>query len=154
MTTHINPYAVAGNPVQKLIDFGTSIAAGGLLEKSLICLVEIRASQINGCAGCMVYHTREARQSGETEARIYQLDAWRESALYSKRERAAIAWTEALTKMDRRDMDEAYALVAAEFTPEEQVQLNLAIGVINGFNRLNVGFAVVPPAAAEDRRAA
>ena len=154
MTTHINPFAVAGNPVQKLIDFGASVASAGTLENSLIYLVEMRASQINGCAGCIVWHSREARQSGETEARLYLLDAWRESALYSPRERAAIAWTEALTKLDRRDMDEAYEMVAAEFTPEEQVQLNLAIGMINGFNRLNIGFGVVPPAAAEDRRAA
>lgn len=153
MTTHINPYGVLGNPVQRLVDYGNGIMGLGL-EESLMMLVEIRASQINGCAGCLVWHTREARGSGETEARIYQLDAWRESPLYSKRERAAIAWTEALTTMDRRDMDEAYALVAAVFTPEEQVQLNLAIGVINSFNRLNVGFAVVPPPAAEDRRAA
>ena len=70
------------------------------------------------------------------------------------RERAAIAWTDALTQMDRRDMDEAYELVAVEFTPTEQVQLNLMIGVINSFNRINAGFAVVPAAAAEDRRAA
>jgi len=153
MSTHANPYAVTGNPVQLLIDYGTAVGALGL-EKSLIYLVETRASQINGCAGCLVWHTREARASGETEARLYALDAWRESPLYSPRERAAIAWTEALTKLDRRDMDEAYELVAGEFTPEEQVYLNLAIGVINGFNRLNIGFAVVPPAAAEDRRAA
>jgi AhpD family alkylhydroperoxidase len=153
MTKRINPYAVEGNPVQKLIDYGNAVAGLGL-ERSLIILVETRASQINGCAGCLVWHTREARATGETEARIYQLDAWRESPLYTRRERAAIAWTEALTRMDRRDMDDAYELVAAEFTPEEQVQLNLAIGVINGFNRLNIGFAVVPPAAAEDRRAA
>jgi len=153
MTTRINPYGVADNPVQLLIDYGNAVAALGL-ERSLIILVETRASQINGCAGCLVWHTREARQTGETEARIYQLDAWRESPLYSPRERAAIAWTEALTKMDRRDMEDAYELVAAEFTPEEQVQLNLAIGVINSFNRVNIGFAVVPPAAAEDRRAA
>jgi AhpD family alkylhydroperoxidase len=153
MSNHINPYGVAGNPVQALIDYGNELGSMGL-EKSLFYLVEIRASQINGCAGCLVWHTREARASGETEARIYQLDAWRESALYSPRERAAIAWTEALTKMDRRDMDEAYELVAREFSPEEQVLLNLGIGVINSFNRLNVGFAVVPPAAAEDRRAA
>ncbi|HVX80549.1 MAG TPA: carboxymuconolactone decarboxylase family protein [Devosiaceae bacterium] len=153
MTTRINPYAVGGNPVQMLIDYGGAVASLGL-EKSLIILVETRASQINGCAGCLVWHTREARATGETEARIYQLDAWRESPLYSRRERAAIAWTEALTRMDRRDMDDAYALVAEQFTPEEQVQLNLAIGVINSFNRLNIGFAVVPPAAAEDRREA
>ena len=153
MTTRINPYGVSGNPAQLAIDYSTTVAGLGL-EKSLIILVETRASQINGCAGCIVWHTREARATGETEARLYQLDAWRESPLYSPRERAAIAWTEALTKMDRRDMDEAYELVAKEFTPEEQVQLNLMIGAINGFNRLNIGFAVVPPAAAEDRRAA
>ena len=153
MSKHINPYGVTGNPTQMLVDYGNASAGLGL-EKSRVILVETRASQINGCAGCLVWHTREARATGETEARSYQLDAWRESPLYSPRERAAIAWTEALTKMDRRDMDEAYELVAKEFTPEEQVQLNLAIGVINSFNRLNIGFAVVPPAAAEDRRAA
>src|ERR1700761_6382989 len=122
MSNRINPYGVAGNPVQLLIDYGNTVGSLGL-EKSLVYLVETRASQINGCAGCLVWHTREARASGETEARIYQLDAWRESPLYSGRERAAIAWTEALTKMDRRDMDEAYVLVEAEFTPAEQVQL-------------------------------
>lgn len=153
MTTRINPYAVEGNPVQLMVDYGNAIAGLGI-EKSLLILVELRASQINGCAGCLVWHTREARTAGETEARIYQLDAWRESPLYTPRERAAIAWTEALNNMDRRDMEEAYDLVAKQFSPEEQVQLNLMIGVINGFNRLNIGFAVVPPAAAEDRRAA
>jgi AhpD family alkylhydroperoxidase len=153
MTIHANPYAVTGNPVQALIDYGNAVGALGI-EKSLLYLVETRASQLNGCAGCLVFHTREMRADGETEARIYQLDAWRESPLYSPRERAAIAWTEALTQMDRRDMDDAYALVAKEFTPAEQVQLNLMIGVINSFNRLNVGFAIVPAAAAEDRRAA
>jgi AhpD family alkylhydroperoxidase len=153
MSNRTNPYAVVGNPVQLMVDYGNAVASLGL-EKSLVYLVETRASQINGCAGCLVWHTREARQSGETEARLYQLDAWRESSLYSPRERAAIAWTEALTRMDRRDIEEAYELVATEFTPEEQVQLNLVIGVINSFNRLNIGFAVVPPAAAEDRRAA
>jgi AhpD family alkylhydroperoxidase len=153
MSNRTNPYAVPGNPVQALIDYGTVVAAMGL-EKSLVYLVEIRASQLNGCAGCLVWHTREARQAGETEARIYQLDAWRESPLYTPRERAAIAWTDALTCMDRRDMEEAYGLVAGEFTPTEQVQLNLMIGVINSFNRVNVGFAVVPVATAEDRRVA
>ena len=153
MTTRINPYGVDGNPVQMLVDYGNAVAGLGL-ERSLVILVETRASQINGCAGCLVWHTREARATGETEARLYQLDAWRESPLYSARERAAIAWTDALTKMDRRDMDEAYELVAREFTPAEQVHLNLLIGVINSFNRVNIGFAVVPPAAAEDRRVA
>ena len=107
MSNHTNPYGVPGNPVQMLIDYGNALGALGVIEKSLFYLVEIRASQLNGCAGCLVWHTREARADGETEARIYQLDAWRESPLYSPRERAAIAWTEALTRMDRRDMDEA-----------------------------------------------
>jgi AhpD family alkylhydroperoxidase len=153
MTKRANPYAVDGNPVQTMIDYSHAVEAMGL-EKTIVELVKIRASQINGCAGCLVWHTRDARAAGETEARIYALDAWRESPLYSPRERAAIAWTEALTRMDRRDGEDAYALVAAQFTPQEQVWLNLLIGVINSFNRLNVGFAVVPPAAAEDRRAA
>lgn len=153
MTKHANPYAVDGNPVQTMIDYSNAVETMGL-EKTTVELVKIRASQLNGCAGCLVWHTRDARAAGETEARIYALDAWRESPLYSPRERAAIAWTEALTRMDRRDSDDAYALVAAEFTAQEQVWLNLLIGVINSFNRLNVGFAVVPPAAAQDRRAA
>jgi AhpD family alkylhydroperoxidase len=154
MTMRTNPYVVDGNPVAKLVEFGNAIKAQSGLGATILNLVQLRASQINGCAGCLVYHTKEARAAGETEARIYQLDGWRESPLYSPRERAAIAWTDAMTRMDRRDMDEAYALVAAEFTPAEQVCLNIAIGVINIFNRINVGFAVVPPAAAEDRRAA
>jgi AhpD family alkylhydroperoxidase len=153
MTTRTNPYTVPGNPMQLLFDFGTAVGAMGL-EKSLMDLVEIRASQLNGCAPCLLWHTREARKAGETEARIYLLEAWRESPLYSPRERAAIAWTDALTRMDRRDMDEAYDFVAAEFTPGEQVQLNLLIGMINSVNRVNAAFAVVPPAAAEDRRVA
>lgn len=153
MGNRTNPYDVPNNPMQALFDYGTAVDAMGI-EKSLADLVKIRASQLNGCAPCMRWHTSEARKSGETEARIYLLDAWRESPLYSPRERAAIAWTDALTRMDRRDMDESYELVAAEFTPEEQVRLNLLIGMINSVNRVNAAFAVVPPATAEDRRAA
>lgn len=154
MTNRINPYAIPGNPVQPLNDFATAREAAGTIERSVMDLVKIRASQINGCAVCLNMHTRDARRAGETEARIYVLEAWRDSPLYSERERAAIAWTEALTRMDHRAMDEAYEMVAALFEPEEQVQLNLAIGVINVYNRLNAGFAVRHPVAAEDRRAA
>ena len=153
MSNRTNPYDVPGNPMQALFDYGAAIRTMGL-EPSLVALVEIRASQINGCAPCLLWHTREARHAGETAARIYQLDAWRESPLYTAREQAAIAWTDALTRVDRRDSEEAYAGVAAAFTPEEQVWLNLLIGMINSVNRLNVGFAVAPPARAEDRRAA
>jgi AhpD family alkylhydroperoxidase len=154
MTSHINPYAVPGNPVGPFNEFAIAREGQGSLERSVIDLVKIRASQINGCAVCLNMHTRDARKAGETEARIYVLEAWRDSPLYSERERAAIAWTEALTRMDHRAMDEAYEMVAAVFKPEEQVHLNLAIGIINVYNRLNAGFALKHPAAAEDRRAA
>ena len=154
MTNHINPYALPGNPVGPFNDFAIARVGKGTIEQSVIDLVKIRASQINGCAVCLHMHTRDARKAGETETRIYVLEAWRDSPLFSERERAAMAWTEALTRMDHRAMDEAYELVAAVFTPDEQVQLNLAIGVINVYNRLNAGFALKHAVAAEDRRAA
>jgi len=154
MTTRTNPYAVPGNLLQPFFEFSNAPAHGSTLEPSVAELVKIRASQINGCAVCLNMHTRDARKAGETEARIYLLEAWRGSPLYSERERAAIAWTEALTRMDHRAMDEAYELVAAQFTAAEQVRLNLLIGVINVYNRINAGFAVRHPVAAEDRRAA
>jgi len=154
MTTRTNPYAVPGNLLQPFFEFSNAPAQGSTLEPSVAELVKIRASQINGCAVCLNMHTRDARKAGETEARIYLLEAWRDSPLYSERERAAIAWTEALTRMDHRAMDEAYELVAAQFTAAEQVRLNLLIGVINVYNRINAGFAVRHPVAAEDRRAA
>jgi AhpD family alkylhydroperoxidase len=155
MTKRINPYAVPGNLLQPFFDFSNAqAAAGSALEPGLTELVKIRASQINGCAMCLNMHTRDARKAGETEARIYLLDASRDSPLYSERERAAIAWTEALTRMDHRAMDEAYEFVAAQFSPAEQVVLNLLIGVINVYNRINAGFAVRHAVAAEDRRAA
>ena len=154
MSKQINPYAVPGNPVGPFNEFAIAREAQGSIERSVIDLVKIRASQINACAVCLNMHTRDARKAGETEARIYLLEAWRDSPLYTERERAAIAWTEALTRMDHRAIDEAYVTVAAVFTPEEQVQLNLAIGIINVYNRLNAGFALKHPVAAEDRRAA
>ncbi|QFU15098.1 carboxymuconolactone decarboxylase family protein [Microvirga thermotolerans] len=124
------------------------------LEQSLIELVKIRASQINGCAYCLHMHTRDARAHGETEERIYLLDAWRESPLYTDRERAALAWTESLTLIARtRAPDEDYALLAAHFTPDEQAKLTLLIVTINGWNRFAVGFRAVHPAGS-DRAAA
>ena len=139
MTNRTNPYMVPGNLLQPFIDFSNAPAEGSTLEPSIAELVKIRASQINGCAMCLNMHTRDARKAGETEARIYLLEAWRDSPLYSERERAAIAWTEALTRMDHRAMDEAYELVAAQFSPAEQVRLNLLIGVINvGLSLLGV----------------
>ena len=109
-------------------------------------LVKIRASQINGCAFCLHMHTASAREHGETEERLYLLDAWRESPLYSERERAALAWTEALTLVaETRAPDEDYHALQAQFTEEEQVKLTLLIVAINGWNRIQVGFRGVHP---------
>jgi AhpD family alkylhydroperoxidase len=114
-----------------------------------MALVEIRASQINGCANCINLHTTHAREKGETEQRIYLLSAWREAPCYTDRERAALGWTEALTRMSEGHTHEsAYGALKAEFTEEEQVKLTLMINVINGWNRIAVGFsAFADPAA-------
>jgi AhpD family alkylhydroperoxidase len=149
MTTRLNPLAHM-DQLKPLI--ACAMAAQQGLEPALARLVEIRASQINGCAVCLAMHTEEARQDGESEERIYLLDAFRESPLYSARERAALEWTEALTRLAPGGVpDTAYAALEAEFSAAEQVKLTLLIGAINAFNRLNVGFRVSPfvPARAE-----
>ncbi|HVW73730.1 MAG TPA: carboxymuconolactone decarboxylase family protein [Rhizomicrobium sp.] len=144
MTTRLNPYANM-KLVQPFIDFSKAMAANSGLEPSLLELVKIRASQINGCSICLAMHTQEARHAGESEERIYMLNAWRESSLYNARERAALAWTEALTRLTETGApDEDYEMMAAQFSAEEQVNLTMAIVVINGFNRLGVGFRVSP----------
>jgi AhpD family alkylhydroperoxidase len=118
-----------------------SLAINASLEPTLVELVKIRASQINGCANCLNMHTAEARAQGETEQRIYLLPAGREAPCYSERERAALAWTEALTRLSEGHTHEAaYEGIWAHFTAEEQVKLTLVINVINGWNRLAVGF--------------
>lgn len=122
------------------------------LEKSLIGLVKTRASQINGCAYCIHMHTADARAAGESEARLYLLSAWRDSPLYTPRERAALAWTEALTLISETGAPDAdYAQMAAEFTEAEQANLSLLIGAINVWNRLSVGFRAVHPVADRDQ---
>jgi AhpD family alkylhydroperoxidase len=121
----------------------TSVAAASSLEPTLIGLVEIRASQINGCANCLNMHTAEARAKGETEQRIYLLSAWREAPCYTDRERAALGWTEALTRLSEGHTHKnAYQALSAQFSKEEQVKLTLMINVINGWNRIAVGFGV------------
>jgi len=116
------------------------------LEKPLLELVKIRASQINKCAFCLHMHTRDARKVGVSEERIYLLDAWRESPLYSERERAALAWTEALTLLPQVGApDQVYEVVAAHFMEAEIAELTLAIGAINLWNRFGVGFQLVHP---------
>jgi AhpD family alkylhydroperoxidase len=123
---------------------GASVAINAGLDPILTHLVKIRASQINGCANCISMHTAEARELGETEERIYLLNAWHEAPFYNERERAALAWTDALTKLsDGHDaVERAYEGLQAHFTEEEQVKLTLVINIINGWNRLSVGFGV------------
>jgi len=111
------------------------------LEKSLIELVKMRASQINGCAYCLHVHSSDARRAGETEQRLYLLDAWHESTLYTERERAALAWTEALTRVSETHAPDAiYDEVRRHFAVKELVDLTTLIGLINLWNRLAIGF--------------
>jgi AhpD family alkylhydroperoxidase len=111
------------------------------LEHSLLRLVEIRASQINGCAYCLDMHTKDARAAGETEQRIYTLDAWRETPFFTDRERAALEWTEAVTLVaETRVPDDVFEQVRQQFSEEELVELTFAVIVINSWNRLNVSF--------------
>jgi AhpD family alkylhydroperoxidase len=146
MTSRLNPYTVAPELTQLLIDLSVRLAQEGL-EHRLVELVKIRASQINGCAVCLHMHTRDARKQGETEERIFMLDAWKESQLYTSRERAALAWTDALTRLSATHApDDAYEAVEAHFTERDRVTLTLLIGVINSFNKLGVGFRVDPAA--------
>ena len=144
MTARLDPLAAAPELMKTWLR--TSIAIASSLEPTLVGLVEIRASQINACAVCLHMHTTEARKRGETEERIYLLDAWRESPLYS--ERAALAWTETLTLVSETHApDDVYSALKAQFTEEEQVTLTLLIVAINGWNRVQVGFRAVPPVA-------
>lgn len=152
MTPRLEPFAAAPAAMQLWLKFGTGLFPNEL-EQSLIELVGIRASQINGCAFCLHMHTADARKRGATEERLYLLDAWRDSPLYSERERAALAWTEALTLVSETHVpDDVYEALKAQFSEEEQVILTLLIVAINGWNRIQVGFRAVHPV--DEHRAA
>jgi AhpD family alkylhydroperoxidase len=115
------------------------------LEPSLLELVKVRASLINGCAYCIDMHTKDARAKGETEQRLYATAAWRETPFFTDRERAALAWTEAITLINKDHApDSVYEEVRQHFSEEELVNLTLAIVAINGWNRLAIGFRAVP----------
>ena len=131
--------AVQQRVLRSLLGLGLPSDSG--LEPELLELVKMRASQINGCAFCLDMHTKDARAMGESEQRLYLLPAWRETELYSERERAALAWTEALTDMaEDRVPDEVFAAVRPHFTDDELAYLTLAVIAINSFNRFNVAF--------------
>jgi AhpD family alkylhydroperoxidase len=155
MTERMNPYLAQPQLTQPLIDFAMTAAKQSGIESSLQELVKIRASQLNHCAICLHMHARDARKAGESEMRIVMLDAWRESPLYNARERAALAWTEALTRLTPHGVaDEDYAMVEAEFSEAERVSLTLMIGAINAFNRIGAGFRLSHPGSAPARAAA
>lgn len=115
------------------------------LEPSLLELVKMRSSQINGCAYCLDMHSKDARAAGETEQRLYLLNAWREAPFYSERERAALGWTEAVTLVNETHVpDEAYESARVHFSEEELINLTMAIVAINGWNRLEISFRGIP----------
>src|SRR5271156_4551038 len=149
MTAKLNPLTAAPSLMKDCHNPSTAIASS--LEPSLSELVKIRASQINGCANCLNMHSVFARENGGTEQRIYLLPAWREAPCYTDRERAALGWTEALTRLSEGHTHESpYEVLKAEFSKEEQVKLTLMINVINGWNRIAVGFGqFVDPAEAK-----
>jgi len=156
MKHRINAYAVAQEGLNALIGVETYLSKCGL-EHGLLHLIKMRVSQINGCAYCLHMHSQDARKGGEAEARLYLLDAWEESALYSPRERAALAWAEALTNIrEGHAPDDVYELARSEFSEKELADLSIAIAMINGWNRLAIGTRQVHPSdkAAPNKAAA
>jgi len=136
---------VAPGAYQAMAGLERYIRQSSQLEPSLLELVRMRASQINGCAFCLDMHSKDARAAGETEQRLYTLSAWREAPFFTDRERAALAWTEAITRIGSSQApDEIYEETRKEFTEEELVNLTMAIVAINGWNRLAIGFRTLP----------
>jgi len=141
MKTRLDWFKAAPVVAQALFSMQKVVSESGL-EPKLLDLVKLRASQINGCAYCIDMHTKDARAAGETEQRLYLLDAWREAAqLYSEREQAAVAWTEAVTRLgDGHVPEAAWEEVRARFADAEIAKLTLAVVAINGWNRFNIAF--------------
>ena len=145
MQPRLNFAKASQDAYKAVLDLETYVQTSGL-ERRFIHLIKLRASIINHCAYCVDMHVKEARKGGETEQRIHLVSAWRESPLYSERERAALEWTEALTLLPQsRAADEFYEPLKRHFTDVEIVQLTMLIGVINTWNRLAVGFRTVHP---------
>jgi AhpD family alkylhydroperoxidase len=133
-----------GDVIGAMMALNKVIASAGLDEK-LLYLVEIRVSQINGCGYCLDMHTKDARLAGETEQRLYLLSAWRETPLYSARERAALAWAEAATTLDKGEVpEEVYAQAREHFDEQQLMKLTLQVVAINGWNRFCIAFNATP----------
>ena len=144
MAERINYSKVAPGGYRAMSGLEKAVRESGL-EPSLLDLIKLRASQINGCAYCLDMHWKDARARGESEQRLYSLDAWRETSYYTERERAALAWTEAVTQIAVNHVpDELYEQVRPHFSEEELVNLSLAVVAINGWNRLAISFRTEP----------
>jgi AhpD family alkylhydroperoxidase len=144
MGKRLNPFKASPQSYQAMAAVEHFVMSSGL-ERPLLELVKMRASQINGCAYCLDMHSKDARALGETEQRLYLLNAWRESPFYTDRERAALEWTEVVTLIAGKQVpDDIYERVAAQFSAEELANLTLAIATINSWNRLSIPFQIVP----------
>jgi AhpD family alkylhydroperoxidase len=139
----LNYAKVAPGAYQAMLALEQYLAGCGL-DRKLLELVKMRASQINGCAFCIQMHAKDARAAGETETRLYGLNAWRESPFYDVRERSALAWTEAVTTLDGHVPDDVYAEARAVFDDKELVDLTWAVGAINLWNRVAISFRTPP----------
>lgn len=149
MSLRTQYFKVAPDAVKALSDTRPYIESCSI-DKRLRALVELRSSQINGCAYCVDMHTREARSAGETQQRLDCLTVWHETTFFSDRERAALAWAEAVTNVSTSHVpDEVYEAVKPHFTEKELVDLTLIIGMINAWNRIAIGFRQSPAARAE-----
>jgi AhpD family alkylhydroperoxidase len=144
MEPRIDYFSTAPDVMKAMLALEKAVVNSGL-EKSLIELVKTRASQINGCAFCIDMHTRDAIKNGETVSRLFLLNAWHEAPVYSPRERAALAWTEALTLISETHApDKDWTAIRAEFSDQDIVSLSLLIATINAWNRIAIGFRSVP----------
>ncbi len=140
----LNPFTASPKGYEAVAALQKFVDSTGL-EQPLLELVKMRASQINGCAYCLDMHSKDARALGETEQRLYALDGWRETPFYTERERAALEWAEAITLISETHApDDVYERVSKLFSAEELANLTLAIATINTWNRLCIGFRVVP----------
>jgi AhpD family alkylhydroperoxidase len=147
MEARLNTQQASPAAYAAMTDLETFVRKASKLEPSLVELVKVRASQINGCAYCIDIHTKDARSEGETEQRLYALTSWRETPFFTAQERAALAWTEALTLIAEGHVpDDIYELAKQSFSDEELVNLTLAVITINGWNRLAISFRSVPRA--------
>ena len=136
----MNAYDKGNKGIKALFGLGAYVSRSSI-EQSLQDIISFRVSQINGCAFCLDMHSKDLRAQGESEQRLYLLDAWRETSIYTDREKAALAWAEAVTKLPNNNVpDEVYHQARKQFSEEELVDLTLAVITINSYNRLNIAF--------------